>query len=209
MAIAYDTSWNWWATTWTTHTWSHTCSWTDRILIVSHYNPQGTDNVTGVTYNWVAMTRIAFLNVTGVDSIWLYYLLNPSTGANNVVVTTSSSVTAYSDSTSYTWVGWLDTSVTNWPTSTTSMTTSITTWRDNCWLVWSFRSLSSSATAWTATTFRSWVNASMEIWDSNGAKTPAWSYSLIVNCSPATTMWHIVASIYPKLANTWNFFMFF
>ena len=48
------------------------------------------------------MTRIAFLNVTGVDSIWLYYLLNPSTGANNVVVTTSSSVTAYSDSTSYT-----------------------------------------------------------------------------------------------------------
>ncbi len=75
-----------------TMTWSHTTSAVnDRILVVSvdtAWNLAAPSTATGVTYNGVALTKLAGL--TGQagranGSVW--YLINPPVGAHNVVVT--------------------------------------------------------------------------------------------------------------------------
>lgn len=210
MAIAYDSSaFNWW-TTWTSHTLSHTCSWSDRILFWSSLWIMGTDNVTGVTYNWVSMTRAWHL-ASWWERIYLYYLVNPSTWTNNIVAATSSSATIYAQSTSYTWAsqtGQPDAVATNPYITQSNMSTSTTTIANNSWLVWVFRSSSAqTAVAWT--TLRAGVNTTIQIWDSNWPKTPAGSYSLWTTFATAGCA-QIVASFSP-VALLWNsnFFMFF
>jgi hypothetical protein len=169
------------------------------------------DIVTGVTYNGVAMTRISYTWTTG-EGIYLYYLINPSTGANNIVASSSSSTTIYAQSASYTGAKqtWQpDASNTTVYATQTNMSTSVTTIADNCWLVWVFRSgTNQTAQAWT--TLRNWINATIQIWDSNSATTPAGSDSLWVNFSSASAA-QIVASFSPSgvVATNSNFFMFF
>jgi hypothetical protein len=54
-------------------------------------------NVTGVTYNGVALTFIiARDNVAGGGNVWVegYYILNPASGSNNIVVTLASNAAA-------------------------------------------------------------------------------------------------------------------
>ena len=86
----------------TSITFPHTVgNFPSRILIV-HVGLKGaSDTVTGVTYNGVAMTRIAQADYSGQlhDSLW--YLLNPDTGANNVVVSLSETSNACIISVSY------------------------------------------------------------------------------------------------------------
>lgn len=69
-------------------TFSHTCSGSDRILIVGII-ANNADVITGVTYNGVAMTLARKSAFTG-PTMYLYYLLAPATGANNIVVSASS-----------------------------------------------------------------------------------------------------------------------
>lgn len=74
--------------------WSHTCSGSDRILIVGtqyYVGSGGGGNVviTDVTYAGVSMTALATYtpqSSAGGGSIGLYYLVAPSTGANNISV---------------------------------------------------------------------------------------------------------------------------
>ncbi len=63
---------------------SHTCTGVDLILFVSVIDTSG-DTVTGITYNGVAMTQITKCLTGGVE-LYLYYLINPATGAHNVSV---------------------------------------------------------------------------------------------------------------------------
>ncbi len=165
----------------TSATWSHTCSGSDRLLVIGIYSTNSND-VASVTYNSVACTFINRVVVTGGQEIYLYYLLNPATGANNVVVTaTSGNLQGYGAATSYTGVkqsAQPDASATNQSASTTSLTTSVTTTADNCWLV-GF-AYGQTASAGTGTIFRSEpVNDVLFMMDSNGATTPAGSDSLI------------------------------
>jgi hypothetical protein len=83
MAIALDTSTQLEESTTATESWSHTCSGTDRILLVAVF-PANFSTLTGVTYNGVAMTLIA-----SHTDIFLYKLIAPATGANNIEVTAS------------------------------------------------------------------------------------------------------------------------
>ncbi|MFZ2992546.1 MAG: hypothetical protein WA061_02410 [Microgenomates group bacterium] len=66
----------------TSTSWSHTCSGTDRILIVSAL--MGI-NLTGlsITYNGVAMTQFATEQTNG-KKMATYYLVNPSSGINTI-----------------------------------------------------------------------------------------------------------------------------
>ena len=48
------------------------------------------------------MTRVGGSVLFTTEWTYLYYIVNPTIGANNVVVTTSVSTTLYSDATSYT-----------------------------------------------------------------------------------------------------------
>ena len=80
----------------TTATVSHTCTGSDRILFVQAISNDDGDTVTGVTYNGVAMTKIGSsvgVPPAGSSSNFLsmWYLIAPATGANNVVVTRSTS----------------------------------------------------------------------------------------------------------------------
>lgn len=88
MAIAVDaTSSGQITSAGTTLTISHTCTGSDLVLVVSVITSAGSDP-SSVTYNSVAMTKA--VGDTTTTSIW--YLANPATGANNVVVTHGSSV---------------------------------------------------------------------------------------------------------------------
>lgn len=90
MAIAYDTTSS--STTFgvvTSSTWSHTCSGADRRLYVGVQNVDSTDPITSVTYAGTAMTLVAFVPWPGstVGSAALYKLINPASGANDIVIT--------------------------------------------------------------------------------------------------------------------------
>lgn len=179
MAIAFDSSaFNSW-TTWTNHTLNHTCSWTNRILFWSWLVLSSSDTLTWVTYNWISMTRCWYVG-DWAERIYMYYLINPPSWTSTITATTSSSATIYWQSTSYTWVhqSWQpEASNTQWYATQSNMSTSVTTLTNNSWLVWVFCS-STTATAAAWTTFRAWVNTTIQIWDSNWGKSPPWSYSL-------------------------------
>lgn len=71
-------------------TYSHTCSGSNRLLLVFLNTPYNSDQLgAGVTYGGVAMTRYTAASQVGPASasVYTYYLIDPATGANNVVIT--------------------------------------------------------------------------------------------------------------------------
>lgn len=157
-------------------TWSHTCSGSDRILFVAAATNEAdnTDYVTGVTYNGVAMTRVDTFRSPGQGGLVMYMLVNPATGANNVVVSLSASKNVYGASSSYTQAvqsGQPDSTNGNAADPTTSLTVNTTVVLPGSWLISAAaRKAGSSDTisAGTNTTART-VNAYVAIGDSNGA----------------------------------------
>jgi len=179
MAIAFDSSsfGNTGANN-TSVTWSHTCSGANRILFVGVSCPS-TRTISSVTYNGVGMTNIN--RSSGSQTVALYYLIAPATGANNVVVTVDSSTFIYCDATSYTGVKQSSQPDANNTSSTTSttVTTSVTTIADNCWSVLIARGESDGVTsAGTGSTSRVSSSGYVQMYDSNGNITPAGSYSM-------------------------------
>jgi hypothetical protein len=207
MAIAYDNSTAGGKSTGTSQTFAHTCTG-DNLVIIVGILTVGSDTVSGVTYNGVAMTRVD-AQAGGGECGYLYILANPATGANNVVISTSSSVDIYGFAASYTGCaqgGQPDAHAKNSATAT-SLTAAVNTGVDNCWLVMFARS-QSAYTVTGGTTER--VNDGTHIYglfDSNGAKTPAGSYSLGLTFS-STVYIYCVASIKPPQMGG-SFFNFF
>lgn len=201
MAIAYDnsTASAYSGASSTTVTWSHTCSGTDRVLVVGVYTTN--DNLSTVTYNGVSCTFIGKIAGT-TDYIHLYYLINPASGANNVVATATSALLGYGQATSITGAkqsGQPDASATGANASTTNFTTSVTTVADNSWLVGIVYG-GGTIVAGTGTTFRAQSVANvLGMMDSNGAKSPAGSYGLNATQS-SSFMSMIVASFAPSVA---------
>lgn len=89
-------------TTSTVHTYSHTTAPVAGLLVVFVNNP-GTSSrtISSVTYNGVAMTLAISQVVTGTQGVQMYYLKNPASGTNNVVITGSGSLAIASVATSY------------------------------------------------------------------------------------------------------------
>ena len=84
-------------------TFAHTCTGSNRILVVGVNVSNTSITVSGVTYAGTSMTQITSQDVsTPATRIYLFYLVAPSTGANNVVISTSSSATITASSVSYT-----------------------------------------------------------------------------------------------------------
>lgn len=74
-------------------TWSHTCTGSDLVLVVT-VGVFGGQTVTGVTYNGVALTQVG-TDIQGsynLSDIWK--LTSPATGANNIVVSLSGTADA-------------------------------------------------------------------------------------------------------------------
>lgn len=174
----------------------------------------GADDVSSVTYNGVALTLIEkSLGLTAGRLGYLYYLLAPATGANNVVITFSSSHNINACAESLTGVA--QTAQPDNHTQhlqalgSTSETTSLTTIADNCWTVLVEQGYENgpAATAGTGLTRRAACATfgDLEIFDSGGAITPAQSYSMTTNrgaLGAGTPMTHMVASFAPVASSS-------
>jgi hypothetical protein len=137
MVIALDTGTNGGNTAGTSHTYAHTCTGSNLILFVSVATNSASDLISGVTYNSVAMTLVDKQQGTSTNYSYLFYLINPATGANNVVVSASSSCAIYSDAVSYTGAkqsAQPDSSGKGTSTGAT-LALSTTVVAANCWLV--------------------------------------------------------------------------
>lgn len=81
---------------------SITIAGTDRLLVVTALSNNGANPITGITYNGVALTKKANVRPTGATfdtDTWT--LVNPSTGANDLVITASGSSVIVSCGISY------------------------------------------------------------------------------------------------------------
>lgn len=172
----------------TTSTWAHTCTGSDGLLLVGTAIGTG-KTASGVTYNAVSATQAVTLASGGLtfDNGYLFRLVAPATGANNIVVTVSADTFIYSAATSYSGVDQtspIDATGTN-STTGTSVSVSITTTVDNDWLAgfW-WEATTDDDVAWTAganTTIRQ-QDADPGRWyaigDTNSAQTPTGSKTI-------------------------------
>lgn len=204
MALAFDVNSGSSTGAGTSLTWSHTTTGSNLVLVVGILTADNnTDFITGVTYNSVALTRINTAITNNNRRNYLYILGNASSGANNIVISASGSTSIYASACSYTGGASspLDANNTG-TTSGTSLTTSLTTVADNCWLV-GFVYAELTVSAGANTTMRGGPFNNTQMFDSNGAKTPPGSYSLITNQTTSAHMDHVIASIkVPGVVNT-------
>ena len=121
-------------------TFSHVCSGTDRIIFVeaSVVNPSG-NKATAVTYDGVAMTKIDDSFAQHNVNISLWFLKNPSSGTNDVVVTFANAIGSFCDTiaSSYNGAsqsGSIDNSTKSNGTGAT-FSESLTPSVDNCWVI--------------------------------------------------------------------------
>lgn len=205
MAIAFDAVTNTANVSATSLTFSHTCTGSNRILFVGVL---GVD-VTGITYNGVAMSLVNSGNGVAGINLYLYILVNPASGTNNVVVTQNTNGFLDASSTSYTGAaqsGQPDNKGTNFSVSGASNTVTVTTVADNCWLVSVSRDQNNNGTisAGANTTIRG-VSQFCQMEDSNGAKHPAGSTSLTVTVpSSSNDFRQLLASFAPFVASSVN-----
>lgn len=200
--IAYDSTATG-TTTGTSLTFSHTTSGTNRILFVYVQLNSTTDALTGVTYAGTSLTFIN-KNTDPTNGYWgyLYYMVAPATGTNNVVVSLSSSVLLWAYSASYTGAsqtGQPDANITNTATTGTSITTSLTTVANNAWIVTGARNYAANVTSGTNFTVRS-AAFPIAIGDTNAAITPAGATSVTANSGTSSDWQVLLASFSPAVS---------
>lgn len=103
MSIAFDSSAGSQVSGTSALTYSHTCAGSNRLLLVGVTISNDLLTVSGITYGGVAMTQIDDQTATQAHS-YLYYLIAPTAGANNVVISTSGNQVIIANSVSYTGV---------------------------------------------------------------------------------------------------------
>ncbi len=198
----------------TTMTQSHTCSGANRFLTV---NVGHSTTISSVTYGGVAMTQIG---TTSTDGVWnstsTFWLIAPLTGANNVVITVATSWVIMCHIASYTGArqsGVPDATVTNWPTTTTSWTQTVTTIENDTWLIMCSKWRSWLAiTAWANTFIRANIEVlftGLFIADSNSSQTPAGSKSMNITSASQEyngTMFSLAPSVTSIKSNFFPFF---
>jgi len=187
----------------TSQTFSHTCTGTNRLLFVGGMNQESSSTITGVTYDGVALTEIDSSSQTN-NSVSLWYLIAPSTGANDVVVTRSTSTDALLGvGVSYTGClqsGVPDSYNTGGAGSGTSLSIATTTVADNCWITGIFRNEVAVNVAGDNTTMRN--SSSISMGDTNADQSPAGSHSIGVTWSGSGRNVGVVASFAPAAVKT-------
>lgn len=199
-----------------TSTWAHTCTGSNRILFVGVTVGAG-KTVSGVTYNAVAMTQVNTLALAGTtfDNGYLFRLVAPATGANNIVVTASADTFIYAAATSYNNVDQttpIDVQGTNSATAT-SLGLSLTTTKNNDWLVgfWYYGTTDDNFTAGANTLIRQ-EDAAPGIWyamgDTNSDQTPAGSKTITLTSANSRLQGVVGAAFMPTQAVAVDALMF-
>ena len=155
----------------------------NRLLVVA-VKGDNTDTVTGVTYNGVSMTLAAKAGVTPYGNRWnyLFFLLNPDSGANNVVVSGGAFNAALAaDYTGVKQTAQPDaTGTANSSGSSYTLAATVTTVADNSWAIMSWGGGGSvPPSAVSNCTLRTYDHAFdiFGLFDSNADITPAGSYT--------------------------------
>lgn len=205
MAIAFDSATAMTGnTSVTSKTFSHTCSGSDRILFVISAR-QTAFTITGITYNSVAMTQVGTKATSYGNTIELWYLVAPATGANNVVISVNSACNVTGGAISFTGAsqtGQPDASATGGdPTSAvSSYSPSVTSVADNCFAVCGMICASGATlTGGTNTSIGSQpevTHAGSAFIYSTAEKTPAGTFTLNVT-SASQVMVSVMASFSP------------
>jgi len=186
------------------------------LFVVGHSNVG--DTVTGITWNGVSMTQLSKKVCLAGDCIYIYGLANPDSGNHNIVMSSSSSSYMGILAASYTGVnqtGQPDAVATGSAASVTSLTSTVTTIADNCWLLAVYRwdgaqALSAGTNSYLRVTLDPGLNDALL--DSNAAQTPAGSKSLQGTIVSANNMNYCIISFAPYSAPpaaTHRFFQMF
>lgn len=203
-----------------TLTYAFTCSGMNRLLTVFVDYLANDRTITGVTYNGVAMTAVYNQSYNSARVHGYFYLANPASGSNNIVITLSGSGTQpiVSQALSYTGVAQSGTimDVKNLNTTTgvsvSSRTVSVTTTIDNDWIV-GYCFTGGTISAGANTTMRGSIAGLLEEiqgYDTNAAQTPAGSHSVTVNISPNNTeLAMYIAAFAPFVTSTNGNFLAF
>ena len=178
---------------------SHTCSGLNRILFVGVIGSYLGDYITGATYNSVAMTLVDKQQISGDRWVYLYYLIAPALGTNNIVVSSSPSDYILLKAVSY--IGALQSSQpdkkTKGSATGTTQTANVTTGANNCWMVGMFDPAGGGATAGAGTFLRVSDVNQQTIFDSNGSVGTSGSHSLIVNNNVSVPYAYVACSFLP------------
>lgn len=140
MALAFDASSQGNQDSGTSVTFSHTTAGSNRILVVFVRLTGSGDTITGVTYNSVSMSS-AGASVLSNDSnrrLYAFYLINPASSTNDIVITASSTSSFKGHAYSYTGAkqsGQPDSYNGASPSSTTTPSINLTPNLANCWAV--------------------------------------------------------------------------
>lgn len=143
MAIAYETSGKGTVASNTTLTYSgNGGSGSSRILFVcfTKHGCPGSGMTHSITYNGVSMTYLTRAKYAGCDAyIFVYYLVNPASGSNNIVITTSGgNSTIFSAYAVYNGVDTsnpIDAYATKEQSSATTIDCSVTVGVSDCWMI--------------------------------------------------------------------------
>lgn len=204
MAIAFDAVTNSEpASTTSPLTFSHTCTGSDLILLVGiTILSNGGPDITGVTYAGVPMTQAVANTTDSNEDMYIYYLLNPATGANNVSISWSGTHTVAARAVSYTGVkqsGQPDASNSGHTTAGTSLAVSVTTVADNSWIVGFARNPTGGTAGAGANTIKrnTDTTATAILEYSANPKTPAGAQTTTATNSASGRMAYLVVSIAP------------
>lgn len=177
----------------TTNTVSHTVSGSNTLLLTffTIYNST-TDVVTGVTYAGTAMTRVNYAPYPGISprQMYCYALVSPTSGANNLVISTSAANYCSAGIITYAGCKQVQPEATTYgatANNSSPMTLSVTTLTDNDWVVGAFHGEGTAISASTGSTFVFHIegtNCDYAEYSSN-AKTPAGSASMAYNVATA------------------------
>jgi hypothetical protein len=180
-AIAYDNSADSGALSGTTLTYSYTVgTGSNRLLFISFYGGT-TDTVTGVTYNGVSATLVGKVQTPSDRWAYMYYLVNPASGANNIAINSSISIVGQITPSSYTGASQTaqpDAYSTNTYTAINHPIISLTTVADNSWTIAFGRDSAGYASTGDAGSTERQDSGGAHLYDSNGPITPAGSTSL-------------------------------
>lgn len=185
----------------TSLTWSHTTAGTNRILFVAVFGNNPTDIITGVTYAGVPMELVNKRQVPSDRWVYLFALINPALGTNNIIVSASGSTAIAGDSASYTGARQTnnpDVNTTNIASNQSSVSTSLTPLIDKSWTFLVAKGSGGSAPiAGTGTKLRATGN-DMSIFDSDGPITPIALNTLIAQRASGIANWAtVMATIVP------------
>ncbi len=210
MAIAFDAASGGATNSVTSRTVSHTCTGSDRALVVAVTGDhEPTDVITGVTYNGVSMTQVAKAAVAGSRYVYLFYLNAPATGTHDIVASASSATYIGIAAASYTGVsqtGQPEANHVDTAASSATLTATVTTITDNAWTVLGVSNASSTVAAGSGSTFRhsddilGAGDGITGIFDSNAVVHPAASHSMTATAGAANDFNGVIVSLAPVAA---------